>query len=240
MIRVETQPQTPRTDRPRRPPVTLARAVLLMCAVGVASTLTTPMSRAEPTGVLKDVGFDQNLNAQIPLSLPFRDQDGKDVLLANYFGKRPVILIMGYRDCPMMCSQVLSELTRSLKPLTAEVGKDFDIVNGEHQPEGNSGGGGQPAADLFQVVSPPRFDRGVAWPGGKPAVDRRLGQGDRLSVQVQREDGFLYPHGRLRRPDSHRQDLALLFRGGISRSGTENRDRVGGPPAGSHRRSNGS
>ena len=130
MTRVETQLQNPRQDRPCRPPVALAQVVLLSFAVGVFMTLTTPnSSRADATGVLKDIGFDQNLNSQIPLNLPFRDTSGKDVLLANYFGKRPVILIMGYRDCPMMCSQVLSELTRSLKPLDAKIGKDFDIIN---------------------------------------------------------------------------------------------------------------
>ncbi len=35
---------------------------------------------------------------------------------------------MGYSNCPSMCSVVLGELTRSLKPLDFSVGKDFDIV----------------------------------------------------------------------------------------------------------------
>ena len=84
--------------------------------------------RAQPGGVLKDVAFDQHLDTQIPLTLPFRDEEGRAVRLADYFGNRPVMLVMGYKNCPLLCSQVLGELTRSLRPLEASVGKDFDIL----------------------------------------------------------------------------------------------------------------
>ncbi len=129
MTRVETQPQTSRSERPRRRPATLARAVLMMLWVGVITTLAPSPSPAQPGGVLKNVGFDQNLNAQIPLTLPFRDDQGRDVRLADFFGERPVILVMGYKNCPVLCSQVLAELTRSLKPLKESIGKDFDVIN---------------------------------------------------------------------------------------------------------------
>ena len=129
MNRVETQLQTSRSGRCPRRPVTLARAVLMMFWAGVVAALAPSPSPAQPGGPLKDVGFDQNLNTQIPLTLAFRDEQGRDVRLADYFGQRPVLLIMGYKSCPMMCSQVLSELTRSLKPLEPSIGKDFDILN---------------------------------------------------------------------------------------------------------------
>ncbi len=129
MTRVETQPQTSRSGRHPRRSVTLARAVLMMFWGGVVAALAPSPSPAQPGGPLKDVGFDQNLNTQIPLTLAFRDEQGRDVRLADYFGQRPVLLIMGYKSCPMMCSQVLSELTRSLKPLEPSIGKDFDILN---------------------------------------------------------------------------------------------------------------
>ena len=130
MICVETQPQTCRTRRLARRGQVLARAVLMMaCWAGVVATSAPNLALAQGSGILKDIGFDQNLNTQIPLTLPFRDDQGRDVTLADYFGKRPVLLIMGYKNCPMMCSQVLGELTRSLKPLDPSIGKDFDIIN---------------------------------------------------------------------------------------------------------------
>jgi protein SCO1 len=130
MNRDQLQPE-PRSTRPERlrlrsvPASRLGFSLLL-----VASSLVASAARvhAQPGGPLKEVAFDQNLNAQIPLVTPFRDEQGRAVQLSDYFGKRPVILVMGYTNCPLLCSVVLGEVTRSLKPLDFSVGKDFDIV----------------------------------------------------------------------------------------------------------------
>ncbi len=78
---------------------------------------------------LKNVGIEQKLNAQIPVDAVFRDENGRDVKLAEYFGKgRPVILALVYFECPMLCNEVLNGLTGTLKSLSLEVGKDFDVI----------------------------------------------------------------------------------------------------------------
>ena len=78
--------------------------------------------------LLKDVGVDQKLNDSIPLDLTFRDEHGKTVELAQYFGSKPVILTLAYYNCPMLCTQVLNGLDRSLKLIPMEIGKDFSVV----------------------------------------------------------------------------------------------------------------
>jgi len=93
-----------------------------------ALVVASPRASAQPGGALKEVAFDQNLNAQLPLTTTFRDAQGRIVPLSDYFGKRPVILVMGYANCPQMCSVVLGEVTRSLKPLEFSIGKDFDLL----------------------------------------------------------------------------------------------------------------
>lgn len=116
----------------------LAFAVaLLLLPAGLAAG---PGSRAlaQPGGVLADVGFDQKLNTTIPLDLRFRDEDGKSVVLAEYFGKKPVILTLGYADCPLLCSQVLSGLARGLRPLKYSIGKEFDVINVSINPDETS------------------------------------------------------------------------------------------------------
>ena len=130
MTRVEPQPgpRTLRPARPRRRPGPASRAGLLLLSAASVLVLASPRASAQPGGALKEVAFDQNLNAQLPLTTAFRDENGQEVRLADYFGKRPVILVMGYTNCPLLCSQVLGEVTRSLKPLDASIGKDFDIV----------------------------------------------------------------------------------------------------------------
>src|SRR4051794_39356707 len=42
--------------------------------------------------MLQDVGIDQNIGAQVPADLVFRDESGKRVKLGDYYGKRPIVL----------------------------------------------------------------------------------------------------------------------------------------------------
>ncbi len=78
--------------------------------------------------LLKDVGVDQKLNQSVPLDLTFRDEHGKPVQLAQYFGQKPVILSLVYYNCPMLCTQVLNGLESSLKLIPLDIGKQFDVV----------------------------------------------------------------------------------------------------------------
>jgi protein SCO1 len=56
------------------------------------------------------------------------DEQGRTVRLGDFFGKRPVILTLVYYECPMLCTQVLNGLATSIRPLTFDVGREFDIV----------------------------------------------------------------------------------------------------------------
>ncbi|HEV3163035.1 MAG TPA: SCO family protein [Isosphaeraceae bacterium] len=75
-----------------------------------------------------EVGFDQNLDAQVPLAIPVRDESGRTVLLGDYFGRKPVILTLNYYNCPMLCTIELNGLLRSLRTLTFSAGDQFEIV----------------------------------------------------------------------------------------------------------------
>ena len=78
--------------------------------------------------LLKHVGIDQHLNAQISPDLRFRDESGREVRLQDYFGHRPMILALVYYGCPQLCTTVLNELSVSLNVLPTSIGKDFDIL----------------------------------------------------------------------------------------------------------------
>jgi len=82
----------------------------------------------KPPAILNGVGIAQNLNRQLPLSLAFTDDQGKQVQLASYFGKRPAILALVYYQCPMLCSEELNGLTGALQMVKFVPGKDFDVI----------------------------------------------------------------------------------------------------------------
>ena len=94
---------------------------------GMGRGIMSPPANVRPPG-LKDVGIEQRLNEQIPPDLTFRDETGKPVKLADYFGNKPLILNLVYYKCPMLCSEVLAGLTSAMKGMKFSVGKDFDVL----------------------------------------------------------------------------------------------------------------
>ena len=83
---------------------------------------------------LREIGFDQRIGESIPLDLVFRDERGALVQLADYFGRRPVVLVFAYYSCPMLCTLVVSGLTSALDVLSLQPGSDFEIVTVSFNP----------------------------------------------------------------------------------------------------------
>ncbi len=100
--------------------VALAALALLAAGPAQADTNLPP--------ILRDVGFDQRLNEQVPLELEFRDETGRTVRLAEYFDGKPVVLVLAYYRCPMLCTQVLNGLTKAMIDLPMSAGREFNVL----------------------------------------------------------------------------------------------------------------
>jgi protein SCO1 len=88
---------------------------------------TGPAAAAMPAA-LQNVGFEPPLNGQMPLNLTFRDETGRGVRLREYFGQKPVVLAFVYYGCPMLCNQVEQGVVGSLRMLSFNPGRDYDVV----------------------------------------------------------------------------------------------------------------
>jgi protein SCO1/2 len=84
--------------------------------------------------VLREIGFDQNIDQRVPLDTTFRNEAGATVRLGDYFGARPVVLVFAYYDCPMLCTQVINGLSSALGVMSLNPGKDFEIVTVSFNP----------------------------------------------------------------------------------------------------------
>ena len=83
---------------------------------------------------MRDVRIDQNLNSQVPLDLTFRDEDGKQVKLRDYFHGKPVVLIPAYYRCPRLCTLILNGVADSLRQISFKMGRDFSVVTFSFDP----------------------------------------------------------------------------------------------------------
>ena len=119
-------------------PVFLGTFVLLVAAsawgqgMQGGGIMAPPANQRPP--VLANVGIEQHLNQQIPQDLTFRDESGKTVRLGDYFGKRPMILNLVYYNCPMLCGEVLSGLTSTLRVLKFDLGREFEVITVSFDP----------------------------------------------------------------------------------------------------------
>lgn len=121
----------------RKLPVVCA-LILGMMLIGTAAYAQEGISAGQSAGaaanngqlpnILKGVNFNQNLGAQVPLNTKFVDESGNPVTLGQYFGKKPVVLILAYYKCPLLCPEVLHGAAESFKKISFRIGDQYNVV----------------------------------------------------------------------------------------------------------------
>jgi protein SCO1/2 len=96
--------------------------VLLLTAAPAAA-------QQKPRAAVPEARIEQHLDAEVPLELIFRDEEGRTRRLGDYFHRKPVVLVLAYYRCPRLCSLVLNGLADAMKQITDyEIGRDFEVV----------------------------------------------------------------------------------------------------------------
>jgi protein SCO1 len=105
-------------------------ALWLASATAVAGT-DRPLPRAAlrvPPAVAA-VDVDEKLGARLPLGLTFTDSAGRTRRLGDFIDqRRPVVLVLAYYRCPMLCDLVLAGISTSLRKLGWTLGTDYKGV----------------------------------------------------------------------------------------------------------------
>ncbi len=90
----------------------------------------TVLAQGGKTNPSDNVGFEQRMGSQVPLDAVFVDEQGEFVRLGKFFtAGKPVILVMNYYECPMLCSFVREGVLAALQQVPLTAGRDFQVVN---------------------------------------------------------------------------------------------------------------
>jgi len=118
----------------------LASPAAAGCAVALAMLTHTAadaqvLRDAEDIPELAGSGFTEKLGNQLPLDIQMLDAQGNTVTLGDYFNQttedgkpKPVLLALVYYDCPIICKQTLTALTKAMIDLDYDVGLDYNTV----------------------------------------------------------------------------------------------------------------
>lgn len=96
--------------------ITLRSSALRACMVFLLGLMPALAACAQMLALppQQQTQYLQHLNAQLPLSGAFTDDNGQPTRLGAFFGKRPVVLVLGYYHCPNLCSTLMDGVLESL------------------------------------------------------------------------------------------------------------------------------
>lgn len=130
--------------------------------------------RAAPENLFQRVGFDQRLGERLPLETLFTDANGRTVQLGDYFGTRPVVLVLGYYGCPNLCGVTWQGLLETVRRLDLDVGDAFDVVALSIDPREGPGLAAEKRASVTGDYARPGTERGWHLLTGSEAEIRRV------------------------------------------------------------------
>lgn len=187
-----------------------ARLGVLIASLVLLLALAVP-TQADETGpdeLLDAAVFDQKLNAQVPPDLVFQNEMGRSVRLGDYFGTKPVILVLAYYECPNLCGVVVNDLVKNLQEIPFDIGNQFTMVTVSIDPE---------ETPVMAVVKKQSYISSYGRPGA--ADGWHFLTGDQATIeQLADAVGFRYAYDPKQDQYSHPGGLMVLTpKGTISR-----------------------
>jgi protein SCO1/2 len=99
----------------------------------------------------------EHLNQRVPLDVELTDADDRAVELLDLLdGRRPVVLVLGYYHCPMLCDVLLHGLAETVRATRLRAGADYLVLTVSIDPtDGWSEAGRKQATALAETAAPP-------------------------------------------------------------------------------------
>lgn len=131
-----------------------ALAVVAVIA-GVAVPRAGHAQPARPPA-LANVGLDEHVGARLPLDARFTDTVGRRIQLGALFdGRRPVLLVLAYVRCKMLCSLVLGATTEAVRTLPLALGRDYRVVTVSIDPREDAASAAAKRRELLRRIGRP-------------------------------------------------------------------------------------
>lgn len=113
-------------------PGSRTRLLFAALALALAALVSARPASAKDTAVpveLQGIDIEERPGAPLPRDIALRDQSGRAVTVGDYLdGKRPVVLVLAYYECPMLCTLVITGALEEMKKLRWTAGEEYRVV----------------------------------------------------------------------------------------------------------------
>ena len=184
--------------------VTLLTSNLFGQRVGVGSYGRAPDAPGRDPDPAK-VSIVQNLGAQVPLDLVFRDENNESITLRQAGNGKPIILVLAYYRCPQMCNLVMNDVFDAMKAIEPDVGDKYSLVVISFDPKDSYVIAQDKKSSYLNYYNRPNCSQGVHFlTGGKTEID-----------DVCSAVGFLYQYDKINKRYDHGSGIIVLTPQGI-------------------------
>lgn len=88
-----------------------------------------PVEVGAPPKELDGIGIEDKNGAKLPRDIKLTGSDGRALVLGEMMdGERPLVLVLAYYGCPMLCSMVLNATITGLKGAPEQLGRDYRVL----------------------------------------------------------------------------------------------------------------
>ena len=124
----------------------MIRALILALALVVTTA-------AAPFDPFAQARIDEHPGAQVPMSVPLRNEDGAQTTLGKIGAGKPILLIPVLHDCPNLCGVTLDGLASAMRMSNVIGGRDAAVIAFGIDPK-ESAGDARRALDLLAERHP--------------------------------------------------------------------------------------
>lgn len=107
-------------------------ALISFLALGLPALAAGPdgLVPTNPSVGSDTVAFEELIGAQVPLDVPFRDEQEQTTTLREAMAGKPTILALVYYRCPQLCTLVLNDLLTALQKMPPDftAGQKFNVI----------------------------------------------------------------------------------------------------------------
>lgn len=141
--------------------IRLFLAALAFALLAIACPRAASAKDTSVPAELEGIDIEDRQGAAVPRDIALRDQSGRAVTIGDYLdGKRPVMLVLAYYDCPMLCTLVINGALEEMKKLPWTAGDEYRVVVVSFDPRDTTESAAKKRLNYLDAYGRPVADKG--------------------------------------------------------------------------------